>query len=91
MYPENCQVPVQNSKVITQHSRPLTSQNAQEKLAVFSSSLGILRIGGKKKILAVERGFFVWNPTRLYTETGLEPSAVLSRLLTVVVEPVNVG
>jgi hypothetical protein len=60
-------------------------------LAVFSSNLGILRIGGKKKILAFERGFFVWSPTRLYTKTAPEPSGVLSRLSTVVVELVNIG
>jgi hypothetical protein len=40
---------VENTEVITQHSKPLTSQISQRKLAGFMARLGILDIEGKTK------------------------------------------
>jgi hypothetical protein len=79
---ENLSSPSPNSKVITPHSNPLTSQLTQRKLAVFSARLGILRIEGKKKSrnrswkesLAAERGFFYWFHTNRAHEPVPQPS-----------------
>jgi hypothetical protein len=52
---------VGKSKVITQHSNPLTSQPTQRKLAVLSSKLGILRIESKKRKRPPARGPFPFS------------------------------
>jgi hypothetical protein len=46
---KNCQACVENTKVMTQHSTPLTSQMARRNLAGFMARLGILEIEDKKQ------------------------------------------
>jgi hypothetical protein len=55
---ENCQAFVENTKVIFEHSTPLTSQIARRKLAGFKARLGILEIEGKNKKGRLKGGLF---------------------------------
>jgi hypothetical protein len=49
LFPQNCQDPVEKSKVITQHSTSLPPLYSRRYLADFIAGLGILIIGGKKE------------------------------------------
>jgi hypothetical protein len=68
---------VQKTKVTSIEKEDLPSQNAQEKLAVFSSNLGILMIGVRKESSLSREAFSSETTHAALTKTGLEPSAVV--------------
>jgi hypothetical protein len=68
---------VQKTKVTSIEKEDLPSQNAQEKLAVFSSNLGILMIGVRKESSLSSEAFSSETTHAALTKTGLEPSAVV--------------
>jgi hypothetical protein len=73
---------VENTEVITQHSKPLTSQISQRKLAGFMARLGILDIEGETKRAAFLGRPFSFPRGRSSTSTGYRLSILDSNART---------